>query len=97
MTVIKPNKKNTIIRLVTGFGVVIVILLILNIAVYSQTVDMEHEISETEESISELRAENVDLKNDFHSVVAYENLTKLAEERGLIKDENPTWVFASQF
>lgn len=97
MTVIRPNKKNRTARLAIRLGLVSILFLILNISVYSGTVDVKHEISEISKNVEQMRANNADLKNEFYSLTGQENLDRLAAERGLVKDKNPKWVFASQY
>ncbi len=97
MTVIQPNKNNkSIVRLIFFLGAIISGFIWMEIRVYSQTVDLKHEIAEASAKTAELSVQNAELRNSFYALTDQKNLNKLANDIGLVQDKNPKWVFASQ-
>lgn len=98
MTFIKPNKNNfKLIRFFTLAGVLVAGFISLEVYSYSQTVNLKHDIISLGSKIETLRLKNASLKNDFYALTDAKNLDSVAKQRGLIQDNNPKWVFASQF
>lgn len=96
MTIIRPNAYKEIKKLVALLSVVLVGTLLLGVFIYLQTVSMKHDIANAQDNLDELKVENADLKNSFYGMMDSDNLEKLALERGLVKDKNPQWAFASE-
>ena len=96
MTVIQPNKNQSLIQLMFIFGAILVSIASLYVVLYSKTVSLKHDIQEVETELNTLKVQNAELKNSFYSVVDSRELDKLAQEKGLIYDKNPKWEFASQ-
>lgn len=97
MTVIQPNKNNkSFLKLIFFLGAVVSGLVWIEVRVYSQTVDLKHEMAAVSERIGELSVENAELRNSFYAMTDQKNLNRLAKDIGLVQDKNPKWVFASQ-
>ena len=98
MTVIQPNKSNkNIIYLFLGLGILVFLGVSAAVAIYSQTVNLKHDIIGLSSELEALKLNNAELKNDFYKLTDQKVLEAVAKERGLIQDKNPKWVFASQF
>ncbi len=98
MTYIKTNKNNFRLAsplLLLGLGILSAISL--EVYIYSQTVNLKHDIITLSRNIESVRLENADLKNQFYSLTDKTNLEKVAARNGFVQDNNPKWVFASQF
>jgi cell division protein FtsL len=98
MTIIKPNeqrresKKKSLVFLAIG---ILVISVVFCGALYSKTVDIKHEISSHKELLREGKVVNAELRNTLFKMTDPQMLEKIAEEKGLVEDKNPQWVFAS--
>lgn len=93
MTIIQPNKnKNFLIR----FGILLSLPLfggvILLIMLYNQTVNFEHNFSLLDAKFKNVQAANAELKDKFFGLFVSENLEKLANDRGLVKEKNPQYI-----
>ena len=64
--------------------------------VYMQTVNLRHDLANAKNHLEEIKVVNAELKDAYYNLVDADNLERLAAERGLIKDKNPQWAFASQ-
>jgi len=96
MTVIQPNKSQSLMHLMIIFGAILACVASLYVVLYSRTVSLKHDIQDVESELSALKVKNAEIKNSFYSVVDSRELEKLAEEKGLVYDKNPKWEFASQ-
>ncbi|MCR4260940.1 MAG: hypothetical protein NUV96_01190 [Candidatus Colwellbacteria bacterium] len=96
MTIVQPNKEKNL-RNITALCVTGVVLM-LGIALFSylSLVGLRHEISNTRESLEELKVANAELKNDYYALTSNDNLEQLASQLGLVKDKTPQWALASQ-
>lgn len=98
MTVIQPNKATkNVLYLFLGLGILVFLGVSAAVAIYSQTVDLKHDIIGLSSELEEMKLKNAELKNSFYQITDQKVLGDLAESRGLIQDKNPKWVFASQF
>lgn len=98
MTVIQPNKNNTkLTKLIFYMCLGLFALVWFEVRVYSESVNLQHELIVLSERADAERVSNAELKNDYYALMDQENLDKLAKQRGLIRDKNPKWVFASQY
>jgi len=98
MTVIQHNKINrSLFYPLLMVGVLIFAGVAATISIYSETVSLKHDIISLTSQLSEAKLANAELKNVFYRSTNQEILENVARERGLIKDNNPKWVFASQF
>ena len=95
MTIIQPNKHKDIKRLSILLGILLVGALSMWVFVYIETVNLNHNIAKAKNDIENIKVENADLKDRYYGLVDADNLEKLAAERGLVKDKNPQWAFAS--
>jgi len=96
MTIIQPNKHKDIKKLSISLGILLVSMLSLWVFVYLETVNLNHNIVNAKSRLESIKVENADLKDKYYGLVDADNLEKLAIERGLVKDKNPQWAFASQ-
>lgn len=97
MTVIQPNKNKTgFLKTIFMMSVMVFGLLATEIWIYSQTVNLKHDIISLDSKLDALRLENAELKNRFYNLTDKSSFDALAKDRGLIEDKNPKWVFVSQ-
>ena len=96
MTIIQPNKHQDIKRLAVSLGAVLVVLVLMWMFVYMQTVNLRHDLANAKNHLEEIKVVNAELKDAYYNLVDADNLERLAAERGLVKDKNPQWAFASQ-
>jgi len=97
MTIVKPNsqKNESAWKLVFSLaGIALVASVIFCGFIYSKTVGLKHEISSHKESVKAERTANAELKNDLFKMTDPQMLEAIAEEKGLVEDKNPQWVFA---
>ncbi len=98
MTVIQHNRATkNIVYLFLGLGILVFLGVSAAVAIYSQTVDLKHDIIGLSSELEDVKLKNADLKNSFYKLTDQKVLDGVAKERGLIQDKNPKWVFASQF
>ncbi len=98
MTVIQPNRAaKNIVYLFLGLGILVFLGVSAAVAIYSQTVDLKHDIIGLSSELEEIKLKNAELKNSFYKITDRKILDAVAKERGLIQDNFPKWVFASQF
>lgn len=97
MTYIRTTRRFRLGRAFLIVGAMLIAFIFSEIYIYSQTVNLKHDILSLGETIEELRLKNAELKNDLYRLTDRENLEKLARSRGLVQDNNPKWVFASQY
>jgi cell division protein FtsL len=98
MTIIKPNKQkkeSLWTWIISSVGIMLVLSVIACGCVYSKIVGIEHEIAALEENISLGKTKNAELKTAVFRMTDPQILEAIAEEKGLIEDKNPQWVFAS--
>jgi len=81
----------------TILGIVLLATFVSVIFLHLHTVDLRHNIASAQTELEDLKVENSELKNNFYSMMDSENLEKLAAERGLVKEKNPQWAFASEY
>ncbi|MFA5052593.1 MAG: hypothetical protein WC565_00830 [Parcubacteria group bacterium] len=63
--------------------------------IYSKIVSLKHEISSLKNSTETELTANAELKNTLFKITDPQALETIAEEKGLVLDKNPQWVFAS--
>lgn len=97
MTIIQPNKNRDIMRLLVTLGSISVGLAMAGVFVYLQTVNAKHDLARIKEELEIIKVENAELKNSYYEMVDTDNLERLAEEKGFVKDKNPQWALASPF
>ncbi len=97
MTIIQPNKNEDIRRLVTLLTMGLVVVFLVVVFLYMQTVISKHDLAKKRNTLETLKVENAELKNNFYTLVDVGNLEQLAGELGLVQDKNPQWAFASRF
>ena len=96
MTIIQPNKYKDVKKLMMSLGVFMFGVIVLWVFVYLQTVSLRHDLVKTREHLENMKVDNAELKNNYYNLVDAGSLEALAKERGLIKDKNPQWAFASR-
>jgi cell division protein FtsL len=96
MTVVQPNKNRGILSIVIILGAFLFLAVYMNISIYSRTVSLKHDVVRLEKEMEDLRVQNAELKGSFYQLVDSKKLNDLADEKGLIQDKNPQWVFASR-
>ena len=98
MTIVKPNYhiQESKWRWTLIFSsTTLVALIIFCGCIYARTVEIKHDISSVKKTVASEKEENIELKNTLFKMTDPQTLETLAEEKGLIKDDNPQWVFAS--
>jgi cell division protein FtsL len=98
MTIIRPNeqKKESRWKLALFFATgTLVTLVIFCGIIYSKTVDFKHEIASHKNSLEEEKIANAELQNILFKMTDPQMIESIAEEKGLVEDKNPQWVFAS--
>lgn len=97
MTIVKPNKQKKEVVWTWVFAS-LGIALVLSVAscgcIYAKTVVLKHDISSLEEIINEEKTRNAELNNEVFRMTDPQILEIIAEEKGLVEDNNPQWVFA---
>jgi cell division protein FtsL len=98
MTIIRPNEQRTESKkrswLFLASGALIVSIVFCGV-LYSKTVDIKHEILSYKETLREGKVANAELRNVLFKMTDPQMLEKIAEEKGLVEEKNPQWVFAS--
>jgi cell division protein FtsL len=97
MTILQPNKYRDIKKLCVVLGSILISVTLMGVFLYSHTVSLKHDLAKFKKDFEESEVANADLKNKYYDLVDADNLEKLAEENGLIQDENPQWAFALRF
>ena len=96
MTIVQPNKekglRNCIVLCTTG----VVLMLGITLFSYLSLVGLRHDISNTRESLEELKVASAEFKNGYYALTSNDNLEQLALQLGLVKDKTPQWALASQ-
>jgi cell division protein FtsL len=98
MTIIKPNKQKKEAVWIYAFsfiGISLVLSVIFCGCIYSKTVGLKHEIATLGSRINSEKTDNAELKNVIFKMTDPQILETIAEEKGLVEDKNPQWVFAS--
>ena len=98
MTFIQPNKKNILFRL---FLVLLVVGLTGGtfwlIALYNQTVNLNHEISAAKAALDTVGAENTAINNKIVTMLGdADQLSAVATSDGIVVDTRPQYVTAAQ-
>ncbi|MBZ1348670.1 MAG: hypothetical protein KY053_00305 [Candidatus Liptonbacteria bacterium] len=97
MTVIQPSRKKTFLdTLILFFGGGVLVGLAVSVFFYAYSVTYRHEINSLGNKIADLKLSNAELNNNLFGLTDIKNLEILAQEKGLIKDKNPQWEFASR-
>jgi cell division protein FtsL len=98
MTIVKPNKKRkeaVWMWIFASLGIALVFSIISCGYVYAKTVVLRHDIASLEEVIDDEKTENAELNNEIFRMTDPQMLEAIAEEKGLVEDNDPQWVFAS--
>ncbi|HEY4497117.1 MAG TPA: hypothetical protein VI432_03155 [Candidatus Paceibacterota bacterium] len=97
MTVIRPNRKNNIIKLILVLSGVLMVVFGSGVHIYSDVVSLKHEGEIGQDRLNAETVKNAELKNTLYAMIDPSNLAEVALKRGLIKDKNPQWAFASRY
>lgn len=97
MTYIQSNKKNNILSLFLGLGFLVILAIVAEVSIYSQAVDFKHDIIKISSELENVKLKNSELKNSFYKLTDQASLDELARARGLVREENPKWVFALHY
>lgn len=62
------------------------------IALYNQTVNLEHGLQAERRTLENLHAANTELKNKFYQAIDMQNLQTIIKERGFIKITAPHYL-----
>ncbi len=97
MTIVKlNNKKELKWRLIFSIsGIFLAFLIVACGFIYSQAVGLKHSILSTENVIQEERAKSAELKSRLFTIIDPQMIDNIAAKKGLVKDNNPQWVFVS--
>jgi|SRR3989344_497359 len=97
MTIIEPKKNKLRIHFIATIFVGLLLLGgLLTVFAYNQSVSMSHRLGELTKEIEGLRVENADLKNDLYGILDLQNIDKLADKLGLIKEKKPEYLSANR-
>lgn len=92
MTIIEPKKNKITFNLfLIGLIFSLSLMAFWSVYIYNQTVELGHALSSGEEKLQELKVANADIKNQLYILTDSKNLTKLGEERGLVKIRVPQY------
>lgn len=94
MTIIEPNKQQGVSRL---FWTTVLLLLVVtgwSIAVYNETVALQHTLRAREGRYKEVVAKNGELKNQRFAATDGRSLRAVAEGRGLTRVRTPVYLEA---
>jgi cell division protein FtsL len=98
MTIVKTNnpKSESAWKIVfLSAGCLLVSSIVFCGFIYSKTVGLKHEIASYKMTAKNEKTENAELKNALFKMTDPQMLEAIAEEKGLVEDKNPQWVFAS--
>ena len=95
MSIIQPNKKQSIVLLIIGLSVLFVLFTVGNIVIYSKNVSVTHDLSSLKGNLSNLQVENADLTTSLYTETDSDAMSKIIVAEGLVEDKNPQWVIVS--
>ena len=98
MTIVKlsSHKKELKWKLIFSLlGISLAILIVACGFIYSRAVEIKHAISSAGNTIQEERAKNAELKSMLFALTDPQTIDSVAYKKGLVKDNNPQWVFVS--
>jgi len=97
MTIIKPNKSNSLKYFLICFFAVFLTVGLVYIFLYNSFVNARFQLKELKKQIVELQTINVDLKDKFYQSIESEKLQALALERGLVLERRPEYIKSNQW
>ena len=93
MTYLRPNSnKASISFLLIGLLTILSLMVFWSVSVYNQTVNLRHDLADSEQKLQELKVANADIKNKLYQAIDSQVLTALGEERGLMKVKSPDYI-----
>lgn len=93
MTFIEFGKKNNItFSMVVTVTAVFVCSVIAMVFVYQDTITLRHDIQQGKETLSALKVQNAELKNNFYSITDAVAQEAFLQERGFVLEDNPHYV-----
>ena len=93
MTIIEPKKNKLRLNFaVTAIMALILLGSLLIVFAYNRSVSMNYKLSETLKSIESLRVANAELKNSLYVILDLQNVEKLADKLGLVKEKRPDYL-----
>lgn len=98
MTSIQPNKEKTLsVKIIALLGVTLLFGVIFLIALYNQTVNLEHEIKAARDEVQNIQAENAEYKDKIFNLLSAKNIESIAAERQLVKEKEPEYIQAHRW
>lgn len=105
MTFLQPNKNKSIInRILAGLAVALVASVFGMIALYSQTVNLNHNIEAAKAALDAVGTQSTQFNNQVIKALSGNGLVAAATQGGLVADNNPEyfpvhgpWPIASQY
>ena len=92
MTYIQPKNKTASNSFLILAIFIFILLAVANIFIYNSVVRLQHLIISQQQTLSELRVANADIKNKIYQLLDLNNLSQVIKERGLIKITNPDYL-----
>lgn len=93
MTIIQPNRENSIFGILTLFVTVGVIGVSLwGIMLYNEVVSARHDFEKQETAFRTIEVENGELKNTVYTMSDQKNIERIANARTLILEKNPQYI-----
>jgi cell division protein FtsL len=93
MTFIEFGKRNNItVPMIVTVTAVFVCSVIAMVFVYQDTITLRHDIEQGQETLSALKVQNAELKNNFYSITDAVAHEAFLQERGLVLENNPHYV-----
>lgn len=101
MTFLQPKKNfNILSKAVFLIVIPIVAGVVWLVMLYSQAVDVEHDIATLDKEIEAQEAKNTEIKEEIFKLLSSDNVDELSQELGLVEDKSPqyfknkAWEFA---
>ncbi len=92
MTIIQPEKKSILnFLLVLAFSLLFISSLIL-IVLYNYVVNFNKNIVKMEKDIKQFEIQTTELTEKIFDIVSGDNLEKIAQEYGMVKENNPEYL-----
>ncbi|MDO8504869.1 MAG: hypothetical protein Q7S36_03380 [Candidatus Liptonbacteria bacterium] len=103
MTFIRKEKENNINLLLLLLAVPLIFGIISIIAVYNQTINLKHGITDMKVEMRKIESESAGLNDRLFGIFDPKKVEEFAKERGLVKEAKPSylevtpWALASHF
>jgi cell division protein FtsL len=94
MTIFKPKKKTYLNKAMFALGCFLLMFIGGWLYVQNLKVGVTHDLESLAAEFRDLKVENAEIKNKLFGFFTPEKVANIASERGLVKDNNPVFVYA---